>query len=606
MTTATTQQIRHDDAPLPASRARVVKPLQLLAWAGDVDEAARLDAVNGVASLLTDEVLHTGGVDARPVLPSLLRLRRDAELGVRLAAVVLLGRIGRAVPEVHGQVVRALRLSAARDPADALRRCAAAVLDVMSPYLEELTMPRGARVQISGARLGKLCIPWLVRVWHLSLEARAARSFPSARQRRIARRATWASAPAESRASDRLITALHAHLLKLSTTSEEEVLRDEAFRLRDHQIRALFRDAARRPEAARDLDVAAMLALFAPLWLRPFERWPLDMNMHTLAAHLLARFEVPGRLRWTWYWYCGDVVRGVRTSYGEYPLKRIVWFILFGGGASLRTAAKCFGWNIPKGFVHAYVQDEEVRRAMVCAVGGTRDDAARLYAMDALVDPTETPDDLIAAIARRTYAHATLGEAPDRVDAYCRTDREDATARRAHWFGAARWLIRHRGDLDAPTSQRVLAWAHERFLAMLALRPPVYAGAAEFWHALSLNAARALGWPEEVTWQARGFGGALRDDEQGELWSIVELTSLGALRVEGALMHHCVGCYGRACKAGDSVILSVRRGDVRVATVEIDPRTLTIAQMSGFANRALDAAEDRVVQRWYATLPRPE
>lgn len=107
-----------------------------------------------------------------------------------------------------------------------------------------------------------------------------------------------------------------------------------------------------------------------------------------------------------------------------------------------------------------------------------------------------------------------------------------------------------------------------------------------------------------MTWAAAGLGATFRDEVNGETWSFVELTSMGALRVEGALMHHCVGVYGDKCREKNALIVSVRRGENRVATVELHPRTLEIAQMSAFANRDLNEAEHKAVKQWHAALAR--
>lgn len=583
-----------------------VKAVRLLAHAGEQDEAARLGALRRVASLLTDDVLDARCVDPSIVVPSLLRLRRDADVQVRRAAVSLLGRIGSVrggALAMRRRMLRALRRSAEGDLAVEVRfEAALSVRAIESSARTHRAEGGEARGRLAGAHLGKLSLAWTACAWHLDLEARCVKRPGHARARETSPLRDEA-APTKGRASDKLIAALHAHVVAIAAMSERDVLAEEGpFEPHRLQVRALLRDAACRAEAASGLEQAVLLAIFSPFWLRPFDGWPPDTSVHAIAAHLLARYEVPGRLRWTWAWYCENVRSAVRTSYGEYPLKRLVWFILLGAGASLRASGLVFGWFIPKGFVHAYASDEEMRRAMVCAVGGTREDAARLYAMDPMVDPTETADDVIAEISRRTWMHATLADAPARAGAFYEADVSLAAARRAHWFGAARWLIRYRDALDAATSQRVLAWAQEQFTARTVNEIADLSVFTHFWQDLSLNEARTLGWPAEVTWRARGLSRLL--GAHGDLWAFVELTSLGALRVEGALMHHCVGLYGDLCEAGTSAILSVRRGTRHVATVQIDPRTLKLGQMRGFANRPLDEHEDFVVAKWRTRLLR--
>lgn len=63
------------------------------------------------------------------------------------------------------------------------------------------------------------------------------------------------------------------------------------------------------------------------------------------------------------------------------------------------------------------------------------------------------------------------------------------------------------------------------------------------------------------------------------------LRSVRALRDEGAALHHCVASYAGEVARGGCAIVSVRKGGVGVATLQIDSRG-TVAQLKGHCNAA--------------------
>ena len=80
-----------------------------------------------------------------------------------------------------------------------------------------------------------------------------------------------------------------------------------------------------------------------------------------------------------------------------------------------------------------------------------------------------------------------------------------------------------------------------------------------------------------------------------EGWTVQELLTVRALRVEGAQMNHCVGGYSQALKTGRSRILSVRKGTDRKrwSTVELrmmpKSKTFVVQQHRGLKNAAVHA-----------------
>ena len=89
------------------------------------------------------------------------------------------------------------------------------------------------------------------------------------------------------------------------------------------------------------------------------------------------------------------------------------------------------------------------------------------------------------------------------------------------------------------------------------------------------EAGGCLGWAPFVQSLAAGDLEAVSLNDSDELWE------------EGAAMDHCVGGYDEQCYRNVSRIYSIRRGDERVATLEIRryDGKLTIGQLYGYHNR---------------------
>jgi hypothetical protein len=85
----------------------------------------------------------------------------------------------------------------------------------------------------------------------------------------------------------------------------------------------------------------------------------------------------------------------------------------------------------------------------------------------------------------------------------------------------------------------------------------------------------------------------------GEL-DIIPITTSAELYREGNLLHHCVGSYQGRVHDGDSYIYSVRRGDLRVATLELHRRAkgIVIGEVRGACNVLPPKQVVRAVERW--------
>ena len=127
------------------------------------------------------------------------------------------------------------------------------------------------------------------------------------------------------------------------------------------------------------------------------------------------------------------------------------------------------------------------------------------------------------------------------------------------------------------------------------------------WH-VALGHVTASG----PSWAATGWAGrdeAMPDGDARVWWHLVELGDAAALAAESQAMRHCVYSYAYLCRAGAASIWSLRRrverpgelGRARsIVTVEVDPRSRTIVQVRGFANRRATGPGVDVIRRWAA------
>lgn len=98
------------------------------------------------------------------------------------------------------------------------------------------------------------------------------------------------------------------------------------------------------------------------------------------------------------------------------------------------------------------------------------------------------------------------------------------------------------------------------------------------------------------SWKSHGWNAKF--DEGDQTWAITELLNSLALHEESKAMRHCVSSYSQDCEQGRSAIFSVTLAGRRMVTVEVNPKTLRVVQVHGFANRLPTTEETRVVNRW--------
>ena len=87
-------------------------------------------------------------------------------------------------------------------------------------------------------------------------------------------------------------------------------------------------------------------------------------------------------------------------------------------------------------------------------------------------------------------------------------------------------------------------------------------------------------------------------------WQFVEITDARELRLEGALMQHCVATYHRECAVGRSSIWSLRQSfgekTTREVTIEYLPKVGAICQAKTKHNGKPSRFQARLIKRWAA------
>jgi len=123
--------------------------------------------------------------------------------------------------------------------------------------------------------------------------------------------------------------------------------------------------------------------------------------------------------------------------------------------------------------------------------------------------------------------------------------------------------------------------------------------------AWSVDTAKMNAASSAMMWYPSGipaFDTSKDQDGKTVRYFSVELLSADDLYEEGEAMNHCVGEYVDACNSGASAIFSLRKienGVVkRLATVEIDPDTLEVEEVSANCNAALSNEAFSILQTW--------
>ncbi|HEX5471094.1 MAG TPA: PcfJ domain-containing protein [Lacipirellulaceae bacterium] len=105
----------------------------------------------------------------------------------------------------------------------------------------------------------------------------------------------------------------------------------------------------------------------------------------------------------------------------------------------------------------------------------------------------------------------------------------------------------------------------------------------------------------DTIWPATDIG-SFRYDDGDVLWTVEELLSGKALKVDGGIMDHCVATYIHACFRRWTSIWSLKAHEGersrRILTIQVSPRTRRILQAKGRKNVAPDEQSWLVLKQW--------
>ncbi|MEZ4401812.1 MAG: PcfJ domain-containing protein [Kofleriaceae bacterium] len=222
-----------------------------------------------------------------------------------------------------------------------------------------------------------------------------------------------------------------------------------------------------------------------------------------------------------------------------------------------------------------------------------------------------TADEVPVSVALRRAQVLGLGGSPALARAVAATRLGRAFVDEPYWRAALAWLAARSSELPIDQVASVIDYL-EQVRAVSPVPPVVGRTVASLlrqsvaWQVsrgrvpVGARAWVAAGWAERDEREAG-------DGQAAVWWHVVELRDAAALALEGHALRHCVYGYRFSCQRGRASIWSLRRsvgspgepGRARaVATIEVEPRTGTIVQLRGRANRPVRGPGVDVIRRW--------
>ena len=355
------------------------------------------------------------------------------------------------------------------------------------------------------------------------------------------------------------------------------------------------------------------VCMLSPFWIRSPLEWEAKSDTDLL-EHLFVKYDAPAFLKTCW----SEVV-------DEESVRWLLCYVLYAQGGSLKVLAKHFGWtNVSNKLWHQLFicpADMSPLHAVLYAefkrLGGWDQDFACLMSNQSYVI------DLLEPISEEG---------------------------RDFWYDTCRWTISKQFDLSTEQNSKVLSWArhqlteyarngetyrlqgrsqakvlesiteyeHEQFLiqqararmAERARQVSMARGAErerlrqeyleEQAQRRALQAYQDHDYYDyemvDVSWNGRGWNWSTT--AHGKKWTFIELTNSQSLRDEGDAMSHCVGSYSLSCFDGHAVIVSLRDGTGRKATIEVDPLSRYLMQVQGPCNAEPPKAIRSVANVW--------
>ncbi|MEP0263253.1 PcfJ domain-containing protein [Dokdonia sp.] len=314
------------------------------------------------------------------------------------------------------------------------------------------------------------------------------------------------------------------------------------------------------------IQVLANVSTFGLKMVRPIERWQRpnfdpERQLESLINHCFAKYPTPSFLV---------------SSFYEPSLRYQLWYVQLGSGKSVKTlkglpdkfTSKMMHEfrNTPKGF--------SVRQAIIRAQAlgfGASQQYAEELTLSRLSQVEGNALFWISVIQffanQKQITHLILCNILEFLEARIQRDR----------------LFTMKGR----TLESLLSQAQEWYLEMQKMR----------------NKANYLSWPPSGVTEMR-----LETIKDGSIVTYVakELLTSDELYQEGCDMNHCVADYIDDCYAKETSIFSLRRqeGDTikKLATIEIDPRTLDILQAEGNCNTPLSPEATKALNHWISIL----
>lgn len=352
------------------------------------------------------------------------------------------------------------------------------------------------------------------------------------------------------------------------------------------------------------------ICILSAFWIRSPQTWKATQG--DLLSHLFVEYSAPKFLESCW----SQVVKPSNLQW-------LLVYIAYAQGASPKLLSQHFNWRVKstKLWHHLtqappnYSTQDAVLYAEIIRLGGQTATFERL-------------------MQNRAYQPELLT-----------SDYEESIS---FWYSMAEWLIRYQEQFNNTEWQRILIWARHEFtehhaqgllFSMYGRSPSKVLSHATDYHRAEI-ARRAeleriaeerrlaaiarreaqLQQQEEAErlreerrlgiyrWSAYGFGWTYQPPHYVDPneWRFVELTNSEELAKEGKAMSHCVGGYSYECMEGDSAIVSLRCNQKSVLTIEINPHSGDILQISGYANRDPKQIEQSIVDHWVQKIVRPK
>ena len=356
------------------------------------------------------------------------------------------------------------------------------------------------------------------------------------------------------------------------------------------------------------------VCMLSPFWIRSPLEWVATGDTGLL-EHLFMQYDAPAFLRACW----SEVA-------DEDNVRWLLCFVLYAQGGSLKALASYFGWTT--------VSSKLWHQLLVCPAGMTPLHTV-LYAEFKRLGGWEA--DFSCLMANESYVI-------DLLDPISEEGRD-------FWYDTCRWTISKQLEMTTEENTKVLWWARhqlteharnrETYRLQGRSQAKVQESIAEYEReqfvieqarARMAERARQVSMARgaererlrqenleeqaerralrnhygddyyygdehiDVSWKDHGWNWSTT--AHGKKWRFTELTSSQELRDEGKAMQHCVGSYSMTCFEGEAAIFSLRDGEGRRATIEVDPSSRYLIQVQGKCNAEPPKSVKSVVKAW--------